>query len=229
MSYQLKAEKTIERSASDVFRALGEGRLFLNCGASSDMKVDFRVGGKYNINFKNHGVTNFGEFLEIIPNKKIVFNWCQTFGENQKPDTTVTIELFADGPRTKLVLIHTGFNTQDGADNHTGGWNSGLTDMTHEIQDGRLRMIRVVAAPLEKTFELCKNSPDLGKLSDMTQNQKMMFLSPAGQVTILFSKKDENSTKLEMLCEGASIKENALPQRKALESAAAHVAQSFAQ
>lgn len=233
MSYQVKTEKMIERPASDVFRALGEGRLFLNCGASSDMTIDFRVGGRYDINFKNHGVRNFGEFLEIIPDRKIVFNWCQAFGENQKPDTTVTIELFAEGTQTRLVLLHTGFSTQAGADNHQGGWNSGLADMTQEIQDGRLRMVRIVGAPLEKTFESCQNSQKLfasdSQLLESTPNQKIKLSSSTGQITILLSPKDENSTKLEMLYESARIKDSSLVQRRALEAATLQVTELVAQ
>ena len=134
MAYDLKTEKVIARPASDVFNAIKAGRLFMNCsGDSNSMKIDFRVGGKYHIDFKNHGVANFGEFIEIVPNRKIVFTWCQTFGADQKPDTQVSIELFDDGPKTKLVLHHTGFNTEATRDGHKGGWIDGLADMASEI------------------------------------------------------------------------------------------------
>jgi uncharacterized protein YndB with AHSA1/START domain len=158
MTYQVNTEKVIGRPASDVFRALKEGRLFFNCGADSNtMKIDFRVGGKYQIDFRNHSLTNFGEFLEIIPDKKIVFTWCQAFGADQKPDTQVTIDLFADGAKTRLVLVHTGFKTQDVADNHQKGWNGGATDFADEIQNGRLRLVRSFATPVEKLYEACSN------------------------------------------------------------------------
>ena len=68
MSYQVKVEKVIGRSVSDVFHALKQGLLFMNCRADSrSMKIDFHVGGKYHIDFWSQGKFNFGEFLEIIP------------------------------------------------------------------------------------------------------------------------------------------------------------------
>ncbi len=158
MTYQLKSEKVIGRSASEVFNALKEGLLFMNCGASSNtIKIDFRVGGKYHIDFKNKTLLNFGEFLEIVPDKKIRFSWCQTFGVDQKPDTEVTIELFADGLKTKLVLAHTGFKTQELKDGHQSGWDGGLSDMDQELQNGRLRFLRGYEASAEQLYSLCKN------------------------------------------------------------------------
>jgi uncharacterized protein YndB with AHSA1/START domain len=157
MSYELKIEKVIKRPVPDVFRALQEGRLFMNCSANSNsMKIDFRVGGGYLIEFANFKKTNFGEFLEIIPNKKIVFTWCQSF-EEKVPNTQVTIELFEDGSQTRLVLGHTGFKNKEVCDNHYSGWNSGLTDLAEEIQNGRIRMVRSFKAPVESLYEVCKN------------------------------------------------------------------------
>jgi uncharacterized protein YndB with AHSA1/START domain len=158
MSYQVKTEKVIERSASDVFRALKEGRLFMNCSADSrSMKIDFRVGGKYHIDFKNHEFSNFGEFLEIIPDKKIVFSWCQDFSADKKPDSQVTIELFADGAKTRMVLVHTGFKNEEICKNHKKGWDTGVSDFGDEIQNGRLRMVRSYKVSAEKLYETCKN------------------------------------------------------------------------
>jgi uncharacterized protein YndB with AHSA1/START domain len=158
MAYQLKVEKTIARPTADVFAALKEGLLFLNCGADSgSAKIDFRVGGKYFLEFKNHGVTNHGEFLEIVQNKKIVFTWCQEFGANQKPDTRVALELFADGPKTRLVIEHTGFKDKANCDGHEMGWTGGAKDMAAQLENGRLRMVRSYEASVEKLFESLKN------------------------------------------------------------------------
>jgi uncharacterized protein YndB with AHSA1/START domain len=158
MSYDVKVEKLIARPAADVFRALQEGRLFMNCSAdSASMRLDFRPGGKYYLEFKGHNVVNFGEFLEIIPNKKIVFTWCQDFGEQQKPDTQVTIELFESGAQTRLVVVHTGFKDQANCEGHRKGWTGGLNDLNEELVQGRLRMVRGFEASVDKLFEACKN------------------------------------------------------------------------
>jgi uncharacterized protein YndB with AHSA1/START domain len=158
MLLQLKTEKLINKPASDVFQALKGGLLFMNCGAdSSTLKIDFRVGGKYQIDFKNHSLVNFGEFTEIIPNKKISFSWCQTFGPDQKPDTQVTIELFEDGPKTRLVLVHTGFKDQATKENHQKGWTDGINDFDKQMESGTLRMLRSFNVSPERLYEVCKN------------------------------------------------------------------------
>lgn len=158
MSYQLKVEKVIGRSVSDVFNALKGGRLFMNCGCDSrSMQIDFRVGGKYHISLRGHTKSNYGEFLEIVPDRKIVFSWCQSFEPGQKPDTQVTIELFSEGIKTRLVLMHAGFKNQEICDAHQNGWMHGIEDMGNELQLGRLRMVRSFDTSVGQLYEACKN------------------------------------------------------------------------
>lgn len=160
MSYQVKVEKVIGRSISDVFRALKEGKLFMNCSADSrSMEIDFRVGGKYHIDFWSHGKYNFGEFLEIIPDRKIVFSWCQDFAPDRKPDTEVTIELFPEASKTRLVLIHTGFKNQEIFEAHQNGWTHGINDFIDELQHDRLRMVRMFPSSVDELFEMCASPP----------------------------------------------------------------------
>jgi uncharacterized protein YndB with AHSA1/START domain len=198
--HELKIEKLIAKEAKEVFKSLKEGKLFMNCSADSNsIEIDFQVGGKYKINFKNHKVSNWGEFLEIIPNQKIVFTWCQAFGPDQTPDTKVTIELFADGQKTKLVLQHNGFKDQATCDNHFQGWNGGLNDLTSEMENGRIRLVRRYDTPLEKLFEKVLETKLFGEVKEVVLNQKINFKS---NVTLLFSIRDENSSAIEILHEG---------------------------
>jgi uncharacterized protein YndB with AHSA1/START domain len=199
--YDLKIEKMINKDAEVVFKSLQEGKLFMNCSADSNsIDIDFRIGGKYKINFKNHKVSNWGEFLEIIPNQKIVFTWCQTFGPDQKPDTKVTIELQALGPKTKLVLEHTGFQDQSTCDNHFQGWNGGINDLTNEIENGRIRLVRRYETPVEKLYEKVLESKKLfGEVQDFVLNQKITLDS---NVTLLFAVRDENNSALEIIHDG---------------------------
>ena len=158
MAHELKLERTIGRPVSDVFRALAQGKLFMNCGAASDtLKMDFRVGGEYFIQFKNKTLNNFGTFLLIEPDKKIVFSWCQTFGPEQKPDTQVSIELFPLGDKTQLVVLHSGFVSQEICEAHLGGWTAGLADMAAELEEGSLRFLRTFETPVENLFATCQN------------------------------------------------------------------------
>ncbi len=199
--YDLKIEKMIAKSTKEVFKSLQEGKLFMNCSADSNsIQIDFRAGGKYKIDFKNHGVSNWGEFLEIIPNEKIVFTWCQTFGPDQKPDTKVTIELQAVGSKTKLVLEHTGFQDQAACDNHFQGWNGGINDLTNEMENGSIRLVRRYEASVEKLFEKVSASKNLfGEIKDSTLNQKIIVDS---NITLLFSTRENNQSALEIIHSG---------------------------
>lgn len=191
MSYQVKIEKLISRPSAEVFRALKEGRLFMNCGSDSQsMQIDFRVGGKYRIDFKQKALSNFGEFLEIVPDRKIVFSWCQTFGADQNPDTKVSIELFPDGPKTRLVLTHTGFKGKATCDNHEKGWIDGTRDFAAEIERGTLRMVRSFNVPADKLFKTL-NTPSsffahMGDLSrgsiDMRTGGKYQVPTEKGEI-----------------------------------------------
>lgn len=196
--YDLKIEKIIAKSPSDVFKALQEGKLFMNCSADSNsIDIDFRVGGKYRLDFKNHKVSNWGEFLEIVPNQKIVFTWCQTFGADQKPDTKVTIELFQEGPKTKLVLGHSGFKDQSTCDDHFQGWNGGIEDLTIEMEKGRIRLLRRYDLPVEQLYTIVQNlKNEFGKIQSATPNHTM---SIEPEVTLTFTSRGENSSALEII------------------------------
>ncbi|MES2768273.1 MAG: SRPBCC family protein [Bdellovibrionota bacterium] len=227
MSFQVKVEKFISKPATDVFRALSEGLLFMNCGADSrSMQLDFRVGGKYHFNFKRLKVSNFGEFLEIIPNKKIVFSWCQTFAVDQKPDSTVTVELFEDGPKTRLVLVHTGFINQQNTDNHKQGWSSIVPDFGEEMQNGRLRMLRKFDAPVEMLFDLCKKQEHFSALniSETVPNKKIVFSLKETKGTLTFDQKD-NVSSLEIIHNGLETIKDRKAQRAVWEILTENIAE----
>ena len=173
MTNELKVEKTISKPSAEVFRAIGEGRLFLNCsGRNETLKVDFRVGGEYRLEFAGHDKYNHGKFLEIIENKKIVFTWCQDPTLSLTPDTTVTIVLQDAGKSTHLTLTHVGFKDQVVCDMHRGGWTGGLNDLANEITEGTLKITRKFKTSVQKLFETCKN-PALffGMLGDAAKTQ----------------------------------------------------------
>jgi len=170
---QLQIEKVINRSVPDVFDAVKAGRIFMNCGAdSSASEFDFRVGGKYRLEFKNIGKFNAGEFIEIVPNKKIVFSWHQNFSSGGPADTRVTIELFAEGAGTRLFLKHEGFTDQEVCDGHKQGWTAGIDDLTLEIERGRLRMVRTYPVSVHELYEYCKSPTGLfGAMGDLSRGE----------------------------------------------------------
>lgn len=136
-----------------VFSAIGEGRLFFNCGAWPEKtEIDFRVGGRYLLNFAHHGMIS-GEFLEIVANKRVAFTWIP---EGSGFNTRVTIELAGEGNRCAVTLTHEGFGDDRGmAEQHEGGWTGGLQGMDNEVVKRRLHFSREFLTPVEKLFEAC--------------------------------------------------------------------------
>lgn len=202
-TYGLKVEKVIAKPVADVFRALGEGRLFMNCGADHEsLKIDFKVGGKYFIQFLGYGMKNCGEFLEITANQKIVFTWCQDYDSNPKPDTTVTVLLKDLGGKTALTLTHEGFEDKENCDAHTGGWTGGLDDLSLEITEGKLRFMRKIPLPIQKVFEACQKFE--GKVLELVPGKKVVIDQQGTKVTCLLDTDDDdqNASWIELLHEG---------------------------
>jgi len=103
-------------------------------------KYDFTVGGTYQIRMMPtgqvedpdcHGDTTedsvcAGQFVEIIPDKKIVmtFNWIENGAD--MGDTLLSIELKPLGDKTELTLTHERLPDEQLRDAHAGGWLGSL-------------------------------------------------------------------------------------------------------
>jgi uncharacterized protein YndB with AHSA1/START domain len=153
---KVRIEKSFQIPADRLFQALSDGKLFFNCGGDCNaFENNFKVGGDYKLSFPAHEITTVGKYKEIVLNKKIVFTWGDAGSSANFPNSVVSIELFADGNSTRLVLEHTGFQNKEQAEDHDGGWNSGLTDMAGELQNNQLRIVRYFDVPIEKLFSAC--------------------------------------------------------------------------
>jgi uncharacterized protein YndB with AHSA1/START domain len=170
---EVRVEKIFNKPAKTVFQALAEGRLFNTCGAvMGQLEIDFRKGGKYKASFPNADAKLCGKFLEIVPDKKIRFTWGDEGSDTGFPLTEVSIELFTDGEKTKLVILHTGFITKEDAESHNTGWNAGLDDLNAELVQGRIRIIRVYPVSKDKLYEACSDPKTFfGLVSDVSKGE----------------------------------------------------------
>lgn len=167
---EVKVERVLNSTPQTVFRALSEGRLFSNCGADGEkLEISFREGGGYKVFFKNAEITCCGRFLEIVPDRKIVFTWGDVGSDEGFPNTRVSVELSpeSDGAKTKLVILHTGFASKEDAEGHDYGWCSGLDDFTGELTEGRVRLVRVYPVNRDVLYSACSNPKNFfGIISD---------------------------------------------------------------
>ena len=92
--------------------------------------ADVRVGGEYRwdlINQEDEEMSVFGEYRELVPEKKIVFTWKwddDDVWENR--NSVVTVELFDAAGGTELHLRHEQLPSTESRDRHNEGWNSVL-------------------------------------------------------------------------------------------------------
>ena len=97
---------------------------------------DIRTGGRYLMEVRDPGKRETywgqGDYLEVKPPEKIVFSWSWTKQEAdgsrsklnpESPETQVTVEFFARGDATEIVLTHAGFFSEKDRQEHDGGWN----------------------------------------------------------------------------------------------------------
>jgi uncharacterized protein YndB with AHSA1/START domain len=92
----------------------------------TEAEIDPRPGGAYRVlaRGKHQGA---GEYVEVVPQEKVVF----TFGweEEAHPippgSTTVEITLHPEGDKTRVRLVHRGL-PDDAVADHTGGWDTYL-------------------------------------------------------------------------------------------------------
>ena len=97
-------------------------------------ELDVRVGGRYRVEFGPAGQPPYvehGEYLEVSPPSRLVMSETLEV-DGGWADTRVTVELVAEGGKTKLVLTHTGFPTVEHRDAAGGGW-PGFLDRIEDL------------------------------------------------------------------------------------------------
>src|SRR5262249_25791647 len=98
-------------------------------GQVAFVAADVRVGGSFRLDMQFGTViyTHTGVYREIRPPEKLVFTWLSE--ATQQQETVVTVELFARGEQTELVLTHERFPNAESARNHDQGWPRGLSKL----------------------------------------------------------------------------------------------------
>jgi uncharacterized protein YndB with AHSA1/START domain len=104
---------------------------------------DIRTGGRWRMEIrdpaKKQSYWGQGVYRLVQPPEKIIFTWSWTKdtpdGANLHPgseETEVTVEFFAKGNSTEVVLTHTGLATDALRQDHNRGWN-GCFDVLQSV------------------------------------------------------------------------------------------------
>jgi uncharacterized protein YndB with AHSA1/START domain len=91
---------------------------------SAEATLDVRVGGSYRIVMKSkqRDYVHVGTYQVVEPPAKLVFTWAGA--DNPGEVTLVTVELFAHGDESELVLTHERFTKSDLALRYENGWGT---------------------------------------------------------------------------------------------------------
>jgi uncharacterized protein YndB with AHSA1/START domain len=118
---ELVVERRVAASPATVFSFFADRDQWLRWqGVEAD--IDPRPGGLFRINVRGDGFAS-GRFVEIEPDRRIVFTWgWEMPGNPVAPgSSTVEIDLIPDGGETIIRLIHRGLPAE-AFELHREGW-----------------------------------------------------------------------------------------------------------
>lgn len=137
-------ERNYPVAAAKVFAAFADPtkkrRWFVDDEESEveDFGMDFHVGGLEKKRFRTkHGFvcTNFTTYLDIVPDRRIVFAYTMSVGEARISSSHSTVELLAEGANTRLVFTEQAafFEGADGPQMREGGWRELFDRLGQEL------------------------------------------------------------------------------------------------
>ena len=99
-------------------------------------RLDPRPRGAFDVGFADGGRA-LGEYIEVVPNRRVVFTWGWDSPEAVvgPGGSTVEIDLEPNGNGTRLRLIHRGLPATERA-SHSEGWDFFLPRLT-AVAEGR--------------------------------------------------------------------------------------------
>lgn len=107
-------------------------------GTLEEFESDFRVGGKERTvrRAKNGWIFTANTFyLDILPNRHIVFAYTMSMGDKRISSSQSTVEIVAEGSATKLIFTEQGafFEGADGPKMREDGWRLLLGRLAEEL------------------------------------------------------------------------------------------------
>lgn len=134
MSEPIIVERHVAASPSRVFSYLVESSRWSRW-QGVDAEIDARPGGIFAVEMPN-GASARGQFVELVPDRRVVFSWGWIDHDGLPPgSTTVEIELIPAEGGTLIRLTHRGLPPEE-IDLHTAGWNRYLPRLV-ALAEGR--------------------------------------------------------------------------------------------
>jgi uncharacterized protein YndB with AHSA1/START domain len=133
---ELEREILIDASPETIFPFLTDPEKH-KLWEGTEVELDPRPGGIYRVLIAGE-YQAAGEFVEVVPNERIVmtFGWDMPGNPITPGSTTVEYTLVPEGGKTRLRLRHTGLPDQNALDQHTEGWDHYLERLTVAVAGG---------------------------------------------------------------------------------------------
>ena len=105
-----------------------------------DARIDARLGGIYRVNVTGANVA-FGEYVEVVPNQRLVFTWGWETPEGvpnplSPGSSRVEVDLIPEGDSTRVRLTHSGLPNATVLGGQTAGWEHYLARLQIVAEDG---------------------------------------------------------------------------------------------
>ena len=103
-------------------------------------EMDARVGGAYRVHFRTLDGRDHeacGEFLEVVPPRRIVMSWSWAFGgvpEESGRISRVEIELTPIADGTELTFTHARLWSEASEKSHAWGWSRALEKLVRHLE-----------------------------------------------------------------------------------------------
>ncbi|ANB71995.1 SRPBCC family protein [Paraburkholderia phytofirmans] len=131
----LTLQRRLDAAPAKVFRAWTEAAQFMkwmhpNGAEVLRAEVDARVDGRFTMGYRKpdgRELEVYGQYLEVVPDAKLVFTWA--WRSQPEQESLVTVLLRPDGNGTLLTLTHEQFIDEETRDLHQSGWSHGLDSL----------------------------------------------------------------------------------------------------
>ena len=120
-SNAIEVEVRVKAKPEAVFQLLTDPAKY-HLWMGSKATLEAKVGGMYRVVFNERDVAK-GTYIEVVPNRRVVFTWGWEQAGNPIPpeSSTVEIDLVPAGNETIVKLRHTGL-PEPAASPHREGW-----------------------------------------------------------------------------------------------------------
>ena len=102
-------------------------------------EIDARVGGAFRVRFQTlDGQEHeaFGEYLEVVPPRRLVMSWRYAFGGEPEEDgrtSQIEIDLIPITGGTELTLTHARLRNEASKASHEHGWTGSLNKLVRNF------------------------------------------------------------------------------------------------